>query len=174
MEILDINLQATANSTKHHTDLYETQKYVVLRWGNTFTFHVKLSEPFDIKTYSINANFSRGDKPRVVNGTKFVSKIGEHIRYYYYSWKAEMKSISDTELAISVTLPNDGPIGAYDFWVEIEAERSVIHRMDAKKQLVILFNPWDRGWLNISITCTMYNARTDFWYRSAVTYYISS
>ncbi|XP_065911871.1 protein-glutamine gamma-glutamyltransferase K-like [Dysidea avara] len=144
MEILDLDLQATANTAAHHTDLYDTQKYVVLRWGNTFTFHVKLSEPFDIRTYSINANFGRGYGPRVVNGTKFVSKIGQYVRHYYYSWKAEMKSISDTEIAISVTLPNDGPIGVYDFWVEVEAERKVIHRMNATKQLVILFNPWDR------------------------------
>ena len=56
-----------------------------------------------------------------------------------------MKSISDTEIAISVTLPNDGPIGAYDFWVEVEAGHRVIHRINATKQLVILFNPWDRG-----------------------------
>ena len=146
MEILEIDLQATANTAAHHTDLYETQKYVVLRWGNTFTFHVKLSKPFDITTYSIIANFSRGDRPRVVNGTKFVAKVGKYVRHYYYSWKAEMKSISDTEIAISITLPNDGPIGAYDFQVYIEAGRTVIHRMDAMKQLVILFNPWDKGW----------------------------
>ena len=56
-----------------------------------------------------------------------------------------MKSISDTEIAISVTLPNDGPIGVYDFWVEVETKGRVIHRVDAVKQLVFLFNPWDKG-----------------------------
>jgi len=145
MEILDLDLQAKANTTAHHTNLYDTHKYVVLRWGNTFTFRVKLSKPFDIKTYSIDANFSRGDRPRVASGSKFVSKIGDNVRNYYYSWKAEMKSISDTEIAISVTLPNDGPIGVYDFWVEVETKGRVIHRVDAVKQLVFLFNPWDKG-----------------------------
>lgn len=145
MEILAIDLQAKSNTTAHHTSLYETQKYVVLRWGNTFTFNVKLSEPFDSKVYSINAEFTRGDRARVSRGTKFVTTVGEKAIHYYYSWKGEIKSVNDKEVSISISLPNDGPIGAYDLLVEVCSGRTIVHSLQAEKQLVIVFNPWNKS-----------------------------
>ena len=145
MEVLAIDLQTKANTAAHHTSLYETQKYVVLRWGNTFTFNLKLSEPFDSEVYSINAEFTRGDRPRYSRGTKFVTTLGKNAGEYYYSWKGELKSTSDKEISVSVTLPTDGPIGAYDLMVEITSGRSTVHSLQAEKQLVILFNPWNKS-----------------------------
>ena len=145
MEILDIDLLTKANTTANHTSLYETQKYVVLRWGNTLTFNLKLSQSFDSKVYSINVVFSRGTRPRVSGGTKFVSTVGEKAAEYFYSWKGEFKASNDKEVSISVTLPNHGPIGAYDMNVEIVSGRSVIHSLQADKQLVVLFNPWNKS-----------------------------
>lgn len=145
MEVLAIDLQTKANTAAHHTSLYETQKYVVLRWGNTFTFNLKLSEPFDSEVYSIYAEFTRGDRPRYNRGTKFVTTLGKNAGEYYYSWKGELKSISDKEISVSVTLPTDGPIGAYDLMVEITSGRSTVHSLQAEKQLVILFNPWNKS-----------------------------
>lgn len=145
MKILAIDLQANTNTTEHHTSLYETQKYVVLRWGNTFTFDVKLSESFDSKIYSINAEFSRGDRPRLSRGTMFIASVGEKANEYYYSWKGELKSVNDKEVTISVVLPNDGPIGTYNLLVEIVSGRTAIHSLEVEKQLVILFNPWNKS-----------------------------
>ena len=146
MEILGIDLQTKANTTAHHTSLYETQKYVVLRWGNTFTFNLKLSESFDSKVYSINAEFTRGSRPRVSRGTKFITTVGEKATEYYFSWKGELKVINDKEVSVSITLPDNGPIGAYDLLIEIASGRSIIHSLQAEKQLVILFNPWNKSW----------------------------
>ena len=145
MEILAIDLQTKANTAAHHTSSYETQKYVVLRWGNTFTFNLKLSQPFDSEVYSINAEFSRGERPRFSRETKFIAAMGQKAREYYYSWKGELKSINDKEISVSVTLPNDGPIGIYDLMVEIVSSTSTIHSLQAEKQLVILFNPWNKS-----------------------------
>ena len=145
MEVLAIDLQAKANAAAHHTSLYETQKYVVLRWGNTFTFNLKLSEPFDSEVYVINVEFSRGDRPRVSRGTKFVTTLGKKTTQYYYHWKGELKSINDKEISVSIDLPSDGPIGAYDLSVEIASGSSVRHSLQAEKQLVILFDPWNKS-----------------------------
>lgn len=145
MEISAIDLQAKANTTAHHTSSYETQKYVVLRWGNTFTFNVKLSEAYDNQVYFIKAEFTRGDRPRVSRGTKFVATVGKKAYEYYYSWKGELKIINDKEVSVSVTLPNDGPVGAYDLSVEIASGSSTVHTLQAEKQLVILFNPWNKS-----------------------------
>ena len=145
MKILDIDLLAKTNTTANHTSLYETQKYVVLRWGNTFTFNLKLSESFDSKVYSINVEFSRGSRPRISRETKFVTTVGEKADDDLYSWKGEFKLINDKEVSLSVALPNNGPIGAYDMNVEIVSGRDVIHSLQADKQLVILFNPWNKS-----------------------------
>lgn len=145
MEVLAIDLQTKTNTAAHHTSLYETQKYVVLRWGNTFTFNLKLSAPFDSKVYSINAEFTRGDRPRYSRGTKFIAAMGQDASDYYYSWKGELKNVNDKEISVSVTLPNDGPIGTYDLTVEIVSGSSTLHSLQAEKQVVILFNPWNKS-----------------------------
>ena len=145
MEIRAIDLQVKANTTAHHTSLYETHKYIVLRWGNTFTFDVKLSESFDSKVYSINAEFTRGNRPRVSRGTKFVASVGEKAGEYYYSWKGELKNVNDKEVSISIALPNSGPLGVYDLLIEITSGNNVIHSLEAEKQLIILFNPWNKS-----------------------------
>ena len=145
LKILDIDLQAKTNTTANHTSLYETQNYVVLRWGNTFIFNLKLSESFDSKVYSINVEFSRGSRPRISRETKFVTTVGEKADDDLYSWKGEFKLIDDKEVSLSVALPNNGPIGAYDMNVEIVSGRDIIHSLQADKQLVILFNPWNKS-----------------------------
>ena len=145
MEIQAIDLQAEANTTAHHSSLYETRKYVVLRWGNTFTFNLKFSGPFDSRVYSIIVEFSRGKIPRISRGTKFIVSVGEKADKYYSSWKGELKIINDREVSISIPLPNHGPIGTYDLVVEIARGSNVIHSLEAKKQLVILFNPWNKS-----------------------------
>ena len=145
MEIQAIDLQAEANETAHHSSLYETQKYVVLRWGNTFTFDLKLSGPFDSKVYSIIAEFTRGKAPNLSQGTKFIAEVDEKASRYYYSWKGELKNVNDKEVSISVTLPNNGPIGTYDLVVKIVSGNDTINSLEAEKQLVILFNPWNKS-----------------------------
>lgn len=156
MEILAVDLQTKANTTAHHTSLYETQKYVVLRWGNTFTFNLKLSESFDTKDYSINAEFTRGSRPRFSRGTKFVTTVGEKATEYYYSWKGELKVINDKEVSVSIALPDNGPIGTYDLMIEIASGRSIMHSLQAEKQLVILFNPWNKSWYIFVLDITIH------------------
>jgi len=145
--MIGYDLRKTENTIAHHTDSYDGDNSMVLRRGNEFTFELHFSGPFVLSENNfLKIELTRGTNPQLSDATKFLihfTKNEAEGGTNNYNWKRNIQHLSDTRVAITVSIPSSCPIGSYEILVATSSDESC--NRPTRESIVILFNPWNKG-----------------------------
>ena len=144
LRIVNFNVLTKKNEKVNNTAVYDTDK-LVLRRGNDFSVRFILSRAFDKKTDALNVEFRRGSNPQFREGTRFECLV-ERRAVREWEWKGTIKNSEGNEVNALLHIPVDAPIGEYEVIAEaVDLETQKEDTKEAHRNVVILFNPWDKG-----------------------------
>ncbi|XP_014845609.1 PREDICTED: protein-glutamine gamma-glutamyltransferase K-like [Poecilia mexicana] len=129
-----------ANLLEHHTNLYQSDKFVIRR-GQTFQMWITLSRPFDPNTDKLHLELKTGPLPAVSNGTHIIVPLVEDLEDG--RWEAAVVQRDDKRLKLSVNSPPTAVVGRYQLTVETScANGPATSKHDPANDIYMLFNPW--------------------------------
>ncbi|XP_054916302.1 protein-glutamine gamma-glutamyltransferase K-like isoform X2 [Poeciliopsis prolifica] len=141
VRLIDLMKSKTgANLVEHHTNLYQSDKFVIRR-GQTFQMWITLSRPFDPHTDKLHLELKTGPHPAVSNKTHIIVPLVEDLEDG--RWEAAVVERDDKRLKLSVNSPPTAIIGRYQLTVETScANGKATSRHDPANDIYMLFNPW--------------------------------
>ncbi|KAL3047443.1 hypothetical protein OYC64_021619 [Pagothenia borchgrevinki] len=128
------------NRTQHHTDLYQSDAFIIRR-GQNFHMWITLSRPFDPSTDKLHLDLKTGPLPTVSNGTHVIIPLVEELEGN--RWEASIVSQDDKRMKLSVNSLPTALIGRYQIIVETHcANGQAVSTHDPANDILLLFNPW--------------------------------
>uniref|UniRef100_A0A8C7Y953 Protein-glutamine gamma-glutamyltransferase K n=1 Tax=Oryzias sinensis TaxID=183150 RepID=A0A8C7Y953_9TELE len=128
------------NRTEHHTDLYQSDNFIIRR-GQNFQMWITLSRPFDPHTDTLHLHLKTGPVPLVAKGTHVIVPLVEDMEDN--RWEAVVVEKEDKRIKLSVNSPATAIIGRYQLTVETtSANGQAVSTHDPANDIYMLFNPW--------------------------------
>ncbi|KAF3835100.1 hypothetical protein F7725_027658 [Dissostichus mawsoni] len=128
------------NRTQHHTDLYQSDAFIIRR-GQNFHMWITLSRPFDPSTDKLHLNLKTGPLPTVSKGTHVIIPLVEELEGN--RWEASIVSQDDKRMKLSVNTLPTALISRYQIIVETHcANGQAVSTHDPANDILMLFNPW--------------------------------
>jgi len=138
--VIGYDLKRKENCTAHHTDDYDIQKSIILRRGCNFIIGLQLSRDFNFQSDFLEVSLTRGSKPQLNDGSKFLISFNTGGTVGDYSWKGDMKHTGECKIDVVSFIPVDCPIGFYRMYITTSAGT-----ITTQESVVILFNAWNKG-----------------------------
>ncbi|TWW57606.1 Protein-glutamine gamma-glutamyltransferase K [Takifugu flavidus] len=143
LRVRSVDLMKSAqgvNRTKHHTDLYHTDAFIIRR-GQNFQMGISLSRPFDPKNDKLHLILKTGPLPTVAKGTQVDVPLVESL--VGGRWEAAAVKQEGNRIQLSVNSPATTAIGRYQLTVETTCVGGhAVSTHDPANDVYILFNPW--------------------------------
>ncbi|XP_034036368.1 protein-glutamine gamma-glutamyltransferase K-like isoform X2 [Thalassophryne amazonica] len=132
--------QAEQNRLEHHTNLYQSDDFIIRR-GQNFHMWVTLSRAFDPSTDKLHLELQTGTLPAVAKGTHVIVPLVED--FGDSTWEAIIVKTDGNRLKLLVNSLPTAVIGRYRLTVETSCPKGkASSTYDPANDIYMLFNPW--------------------------------
>ncbi|XP_042338968.1 protein-glutamine gamma-glutamyltransferase K-like [Plectropomus leopardus] len=128
------------NRTEHHTDLYQSDDFIIRR-GQNFQMWITLSRPFSPTNDKLHLELKTGPQPTVSKGTHVIIPLVEELEDD--RWEAAVVKQDDKRIKLSVNSSPTAVIGRYQLIVETTSTHGqFVSKHNPANDIYLLFNPW--------------------------------
>ncbi|XP_068175459.1 protein-glutamine gamma-glutamyltransferase K-like [Antennarius striatus] len=143
LSVVSIDLmksQSGENRTRHRTNLYQTDDFIIRR-GQNFQMWITMSRVFNPSTDKLHLELRTGPLPKVSRGTHVIIPLVGALEGN--RWEAALVQQDGERIKLSVNSPPTAVVGRYRLRVETDCGNSItISTHDCSDDIYLLFNPW--------------------------------